>query len=308
MSTRSSLSYTAIACTLLTISMLPVGCESSRSSAGLDDAIRAYDSADYDTARERAGRVLADSRSGRRYEAAYVAGMSSYQLGYVDEAERRLEFATKSNASDVRGRAEAMLGRIRLDQRRYVEAESLLTSAATRLDGADARRARELAASARSGVSTHRTTDDLPATTAYATTYAAKDDAMAGAGNSYYGSAEESMQVNEFSPPYSASNPASPAYGSVPPPAVRPVAAPMGRFTLQAGAYRELDRAEVAARQAEAIAAAHGLGRVTIVPREDVRGRTLYLVQFGSFTTRMDAGRRRDRIGDLEIIVTQSTG
>ncbi|MCA9296470.1 MAG: SPOR domain-containing protein, partial [Phycisphaerales bacterium] len=161
----------------------------------------------------------------------------------------------------------------------------------------------ELAATARSGASSVRTTDYLATTPSVAPM----------PNGAYYGSAEESMQVNDFNPTassatdygpstsYAAANPVPVTYGSVP-----PVSA--GRFTLQAGAFRELDRAEVAARQAETIAAAHGLGRVTIVPRRDVRGRTLYLVQFGSFATRADASRRRDRIGNLEIIVTQTAG
>ncbi len=76
-----------------------------------------------------------------------------------------------------------------------------------------------------------------------------------------------------------------------------------GSFALQVGAFREQDRAERAAADAEPMAHAHGLAPVRIVSSSDDRGDMLYLVRFGRFNTRSAATAARSRLGDLRIIV-----
>ena len=80
-----------------------------------------------------------------------------------------------------------------------------------------------------------------------------------------------------------------------------------GGFTLQAGAFRQRDRAGAAASSLERLAARHGLGPVRIVPdHERLRG-TLYLVQVGHFPTRGEAARARQSLGRREYIVATCT-
>jgi hypothetical protein len=76
-----------------------------------------------------------------------------------------------------------------------------------------------------------------------------------------------------------------------------------GRFTLQAGAYRQRPRAEQAAVEAAAIAEGHGYAPVRIVPRRDERGGVLYVVQVGRFESRTAAVSARQRLGRLQYIV-----
>ncbi len=76
-----------------------------------------------------------------------------------------------------------------------------------------------------------------------------------------------------------------------------------GAFTLQAGAFRKRAHAERAADDATAIARAHDLGPVRIVPTRNDRGDTLYLVRLGSFESRSAATAARLRLGELRIIV-----
>ncbi|MHC4210461.1 MAG: SPOR domain-containing protein [Planctomycetota bacterium] len=76
-----------------------------------------------------------------------------------------------------------------------------------------------------------------------------------------------------------------------------------GRFTLQAGAYRQRPRAEQAAVEAAAIAEGHGFSPVRIVPRRDERGDVLYVVQVGRFESRTAAVSARQRLGRLQYIV-----
>lgn len=79
-------------------------------------------------------------------------------------------------------------------------------------------------------------------------------------------------------------------------------------FTLQAGAFEDQRRAQRAADQIKSLAVREGLGEVRIVPHRDARGKRLYLVQFGFFTTRSDAAEARNRLGRLELIVTPVSG
>jgi len=73
-------------------------------------------------------------------------------------------------------------------------------------------------------------------------------------------------------------------------------------FSLQVGAFEERDRAEAAAREARSLAD-RSLGDVRITPHADSRGRRLYFVQLGRFTTRAEATRARTDLGRLEYIV-----
>jgi tetratricopeptide (TPR) repeat protein len=74
-------------------------------------------------------------------------------------------------------------------------------------------------------------------------------------------------------------------------------------FALQVGAFRERNRAENAARAVEPLARQHALGPVQVIQRTDPRGRTLFLVQLGRFSTRNAASLARNRIGQSEYIV-----
>jgi septal ring-binding cell division protein DamX len=79
--------------------------------------------------------------------------------------------------------------------------------------------------------------------------------------------------------------------------------APIG-FALQVGAFTDKKRAQQAASEAEPLAKKDGLGPVRVIPRRDDRGKSLYLVQFGFFTSRDAASAARTRLGRLEYIVT----
>ena len=81
-----------------------------------------------------------------------------------------------------------------------------------------------------------------------------------------------------------------------------------GRFSLQAGAFRQRKHADNAARNVAQIAQQHGLGGIRIIESRDERGRILYLVQFGQFQTRSAASNARRLVGRLEVIVAPSTG
>lgn len=79
-------------------------------------------------------------------------------------------------------------------------------------------------------------------------------------------------------------------------------------FALQVGAFGDKKRAQRAADDANTVAKRDGLGPVRVINKRDDRGKPLYLVQFGFFTSRDAAAAARSRIGKLEYIVTAVSG
>ncbi len=74
-------------------------------------------------------------------------------------------------------------------------------------------------------------------------------------------------------------------------------------FTIQVGAFRHRRHAERAAADATDLAQPLGLTPVSIVPRGDGLGRTLYYVHFGRFATRGEAADTRARLGRQQYII-----
>jgi len=127
-----------------------IGCESGqKTGGGLDLAIKEFERQEYEQSREQATRAMRASRGVARDEAAYIAGLSAFELGMIDEAERRFMAAARSSDTQVAANASAMLGQIRLDQARYEDAIEYFETAAPDLRGEDARQARQLAGLAR---------------------------------------------------------------------------------------------------------------------------------------------------------------
>lgn len=219
------------------------GCASTQTTSSYDRALAAYQAHRYSTAHSHAVDAIRASAGQQRDEATYIAGLSAYLLGDIDEAELRLSAASRSGNAAVAANAKAMLGQVRMDQNRTAEAERLFREAAAELRGSDAREAERYAAMANGS-----------------------GDHAGGSGGSWASSGN-------------------------------------GSFTLQAGAFSDRRRATSAAEEAQALASRDGLGSVRIVPSSDSRGRTLYLVQFGSFDTRSAAAQARSQIGRLDYIV-----
>ena len=118
------------------------GCETTGGAGGsseglLGRAVADYEVGRYETAAGTAEAAMQTSSGPRRQDAAYLAGLSAYRLGRIDEAERRLMTAAGSNRPQTAGRANAMLGIIRLDQNRPREAAELFEAASRMLTGSD---------------------------------------------------------------------------------------------------------------------------------------------------------------------------
>ncbi len=81
-----------------------------------------------------------------------------------------------------------------------------------------------------------------------------------------------------------------------------------GAFTIQVGAFLDRGHAERAAADASGMARRHGLAPAEIFPLPDGRGRTLYVVRLGRFSTRGEADLARSRLGSGHFIVAAVAG
>jgi hypothetical protein len=226
---------------------------------------------------------MAKAASPKREQAAYLAGLSAYQLGNLPAAEQELSVAATSTDASTAGNASVMLGQLRLDQRRPREAATSFGDASRLLSGEDARQAAWHAGLA------YREAGDEDAAKRWLDTASSRQfDAQ--------DSAAPALQTASKTPSSSARTVASAA-----PPVTRELEA-VG-FTLQVGAFTDKKRAKRAAEDAEELAKKESLGRVRIIPRKDARNQPMYLVQIGWWVTRSEAAAARTKIGRLEYIV-----
>jgi cell division septation protein DedD len=121
---------------LICLSLLPflTGCGAPPQ---LGQAYEAYHRGDYSAAIAIAKPLAANDATG---EAAYLAGLSAYQLRDGAEAERYLRMAVDRNAPGsprTSGDAHAMLGRLHADRDQHAAAVNHYTIAASRLAGRD---------------------------------------------------------------------------------------------------------------------------------------------------------------------------
>jgi len=115
-------------------------------AAGLDDALRAYDSGRFAESLRIAGDVQRESQDpGLRQQAAYVVGCSAIELGRSVQARDALAIASRSQDPVVAGRALAKQGELAVAERRWSDAASDYSAAGAKLPGSDGDRARALA-------------------------------------------------------------------------------------------------------------------------------------------------------------------
>lgn len=129
---------------LLSAAAAAAGCQTAP-KAGLSQAIADYEAQRFAAAHQGAVDSMRSATGIEREQAAYVAGLSAFQLGRMDEAELRLQAAVNSSDKRTAANAKVMLGQIRLSQGRHAEAATMFETAAPNLDGEDARQATRFA-------------------------------------------------------------------------------------------------------------------------------------------------------------------
>lgn len=295
---------------LASFTLAIAGCAPTAGGKGgsMNAAMTEYEAQQYSEAHDHAAKAMSKSTGTQRERAAYIAGLSAYQAGDAAEAEAELSTASVSSDPQIAGNSKAMLGQLRLDQRRPREAATYFEEASRLLEGEDARQAAWHA-----GLAYRQAGDEASAKRWLNEASGAKYDAPATASAPPATSNGSSRGAAAAHPAAIASNSSTvrtstttntPAKSSGSTgAAASEVRLPTVGFTLQIGAFADKNRARTAAEDAEALAKKEGLGRVRIIPRRDARGQPMYLVHVGWWVTRDEATAARGKVGRLEYIV-----
>ncbi len=122
------------------------GCQAPGSTGKLTEAVGDYNAGRYLLASRRATEAGRQAGPRLKAEAAYVAGLSAYRLGDVEEARVQLDLAAGSADPQTAGRAKAMLGLLLSSKGQSNDAAQLFKAAAGALRDEDARQAAHHAA------------------------------------------------------------------------------------------------------------------------------------------------------------------
>lgn len=124
---------------LLAAILCITGCETTGGSGPrgtLSTAYDAYNRGDFAAAYSQS-KPIADAYSPQSSEAAYLTGLSAFQLKNGSEAERYLHQAARGEDRTIGGQSMAMIGRIYAGQNRHERAIEAYAGAAQRLTGED---------------------------------------------------------------------------------------------------------------------------------------------------------------------------
>lgn len=242
----------------------------------LDDAVRAFDAGRYAESLRVAKDVQARTQDlASRQQAAYLIGCASMELSRPGEARDAFALAARSQDPVVAGRALAKQGTLAVEDARWSEAASAFSAAASKLTGADADKARELAREAAAKAAEPKSGGVRPVPAP------APANPAAGAGT---------PDADDAPPP-------------IPAPVALPPVAADAPWTVAAGVFGS----ETAARQratniaGEARRAGLPKPRVLQVPAQD---RKVWVVEVGTFAdkAKAEAARRKITTGDTAVV------
>ena len=266
-------------------------CNSGGPRGDLDRSIAAYDKRDYPEALKLA-QVASEQATTTKdsYEAAYMAGMSAYQLNDYASAERWLKEAVRSTDSWTAGEAGVMLGNTQLRLKKPSDAARSFAKAATHLSGADANKARIASANAYREVGDNRAADEQFRLANVPTTVTV---------NSPPRPTSAPSSTPAPTQPKAPSKAAAPAANS----AVKAAAPSAGPFVIQAGAFRDESKAKKRADELRAKSVKIGLGEPRISSKKATDGSKLWVVQIGGFPDRSTADAAVTKLGANGVVV-----
>lgn len=252
-------------------------CASTNPRASIDQSIAAYDKKDYKQSLTLALDAQQHATNTKDAdESAYMAGMSAYELADYATADRWLSEAARSSDNWIAGEAGVMLGNTKLQLKQPSAAARAFATAAGRLQGEDAKKARIAAGNAYREAGNQRSADEQ---------FRMAD-----------------VQTTVVVDPPKTTPPAT-KLGAGSPNSNQASAAPTGAFVLQAGAYRDESKARKRADELRDRATKAGFGAPRVVAKKANDGSTLWVVQIGGFADRRTADTALGKLGASGVVV-----
>lgn len=257
---------------LATAVLLLASCQTGE-RASIASAASAYRAGEYGRTLSMSRDLASRSEGLERSRARYLEGIALLGLDRAAEAVAPLEIAADAPDRRLAAEARVSLGTAQIELRQYGRAADAYRRAASLLDGPDRERALAIEASLRECVrgssglaqASAPTAEDAPSA---ATVVPAPAERRAAA------------------PTSSAPAPSSPTAVIVNGIEIEPL-----RFAIQAGAFRERDRAEALADELRPRVLVQRLSAPRVFEKTRPDGSVVYVVQFGSFENRTVGGK-----------------
>ena len=310
----------------------------------LDGAITSYEAKNWKQSLEQSSAVQNESSGIVRDQAAFLAGLSAYQLGNYSEAQTRFQISEQSMDAQTAGDSKVMLGDLMVHQKRYGDAANYYDAAADKLSGNSSRRAKDLAAASRdpsraanvlsmaepsmSLNGNNLATPIIPAPTNSAT-IAAKSDTTS---NGFEKDSSPPPATKPAAKPAKpakpagdkpAAKPAKPAKPADDKPAAKPAKpakpaddkpaakkvdkkADSDAFVIQAGSFILETSARNRAKELTKPASRNGIEVPKVVASKTKSGQRVWIVYLGEFASRAEAEKAMKKLGRKDLVVVEN--
>ena len=310
----------------------------------LDGAITSYEAKNWKQSLEQSSAVQNESSGIVRDQAAFLAGLSAYQLGNYSEAQTRFQISEQSMDAQTAGDSKVMLGDLMVHQKRYGDAANYYDAAADKLSGNSSRRAKDLAAASRdpsraanvlsmaepsmSLNGNNLATPIIPAPTNSATIAAKSDTPSNGfeKDSSPPPAAKPAAKNPKPAKPADdkpAAKPAKPAKPADDKPAAKPAKpakpaddkpaakkadkkADSDAFLIQAGSFILETSAKNRAKELTKPASRNGIEVPKVVASKTKSGQRVWIVYLGEFASRAEAEKAMKKLGRKDLVVVEN--
>ena len=330
--TRCVVVRSIVRCVVLLAVVCAAACQSAQPDR-LDGAINSYESKNWKQSLEQASVVQNETSGAVRDQAAFLAGLSAYQMGNYPEAQTRFQISEQSMDAETAGESKVMLGDVMVHQKRYGDAANYYDAAANKLSGEASARAKALAAAsrdpARAGkvLSMPEPAMSMNGNVLTTQNNSAPVNSVTIATNT---DAPSSGFEKDSSPP-PVSKPKKPAKTADEKPASKPAkpmpkpasdasnkkdAKPVGKnagkkvdsdaFVIQAGSFILETSAKNRAKELTKPASRNGIETPKVVASKTKSGQRVWTVYLGEFATRSEAEKAIKKLGRKDLVVVEN--
>ena len=310
----------------------------------LDGTITSYEAQNWKQSLEQSSAVQNDSSGTVRDQAAFLAGLSAYQLENYSEAQTRFQISEQSMDAQTAGDSKVMLGDLMVHQKRYGDAANYYDAAADKLSGNASRRAKDLAAASRDpsraanvlsmaepSMSLNGNNLATPITPApkNSVPIAAKTDTPSNGFEKDSSSPPATKPAAKNAKPAKpaedkpAAKPAKPAKPADDKPAAKPAKpakpaddkpaaknadkkADSDAFVIQAGSFILETSARNRAKELTKPASRNGIEVPKVVASKTKSGQKVWLVYLGEFASRAEAEKAVKKLGRKDLVVVEN--
>ncbi|MSR34438.1 MAG: SPOR domain-containing protein [Phycisphaerales bacterium] len=291
----------------------------------LDGAINSYESKNWQQSLEQASVVQNETSGAVRDQAAFLAGLSAYQLGNYPEAQTRFHISEQSMDAQTAGESKVMLGDLMVHKKRYGDAANYYDAAANKLSGETSKRAKELAVAARdparagnvlsmpepamiingNSLPTHNTSAPVNSVTIAAKVDAPSSGFENDASAPTMTNPQKPAKLAKLANEKPAAKPAKPTTAASTKTSTKGAAkkADPDAFVINAGSFILETSAKNRAKEISKAASRNGIEAPNVVASKSKGGQKIWIVYVGEFETRAEAEKAIKKLGRKDLVV-----